>query len=542
MPGRSVWGMKEFCAALLSVPLCWGVLCEKSLAEEPDSITLIRMGGRRPYFISLKITLDRHPIGISRSDQMEGLFEILDSDSSKDLDEKELQELTRRGVPSFTPTGGSNWWKKGDRSPGDGKISGEDFRSLEETILGSPVQFQFLPPRQSQVFDLMGKLDRNQDGKVSFEEILEGSQTLTKFDLNEDGSVAVEELVPPGTTPEMLNPSTSVNRIWILITNKNLKETAERLVQEFDHLPDGAQDQQLSAVELGISEQRLSEFDGDENHLLNVSEVEKLLAAPPIDLEGKLQIRSNSFRRPKLEMEALNPEIKLTASENGSSTPLDGIQVGWSSRGTTITSDDARRFYRQRFFQADADKNQYLDPQEFGVLAIPGTPFTIVDQNQDGKLFADELLSYLRLQIVLTQGRVVLICANETRSLLELLDKDSDRRLSAREFHEGNQNLGSIDVNQDRAISQSELAEEQSILVEYNRSALLEFASRSSNAQGMRSVTRQVLSGPEWFQKMDRNRDGFLTRREFLGPLDVFEKMDGNKDGAIDEQEALNGG
>ena len=43
---------------------------------------------------------------------------------------------------------------------------------------------------------------------------------------------------------------------------------------------------------------------------------------------------------------------------------------------------------------------------------------------------------------------------------------------------------------------------------------------------------------PNWFQAMDRNGDGDLSRREFTGSADVFNKLDHDQDGLIDGTEA----
>ena len=37
---------------------------------------------------------------------------------------------------------------------------------------------------------------------------------------------------------------------------------------------------------------------------------------------------------------------------------------------------------------------------------------------------------------------------------------------------------------------------------------------------------------------MDRNRDGDVSRREFLGPRDQFDRLDRDNDGLIDADEA----
>ena len=45
-------------------------------------------------------------------------------------------------------------------------------------------------------------------------------------------------------------------------------------------------------------------------------------------------------------------------------------------------------------------------------------------------------------------------------------------------------------------------------------------------------------AGPLWFRKMDRNGDGDISPREWLGTPEDFKRIDTNGDGLIDAQEA----
>src|SRR5262249_53416805 len=53
-----------------------------------------------------------------------------------------------------------------------------------------------------------------------------------------------------------------------------------------------------------------------------------------------------------------------------------------------------------------------------------------------------------------------------------------------------------------------------------------------------RQAPARPARGPEWFRKMDRNGDGDVSRREFLGTDEQFRAIDTDGDGLISVEEA----
>jgi Ca2+-binding EF-hand superfamily protein len=53
-----------------------------------------------------------------------------------------------------------------------------------------------------------------------------------------------------------------------------------------------------------------------------------------------------------------------------------------------------------------------------------------------------------------------------------------------------------------------------------------------------RAQAQQAAKGPLWFRKMDRNNDGDVSFREWLGTEEEFRRIDADGDGLISADEA----
>src|SRR5262249_36588404 len=118
-----------------------------------------------------------------------------------------------------------------------------------------------------------------------------------------------------------------------------------------------------------------------------------------------------------------------------------------------------------------------------------------------------------------------------------VIDVDQDHRLSRRELAHAGSALLAYDRDGDGAITAVELGGRFQAALEFGRPLLFRTATMArGDATG--PVVNAPTAGPDWFRKMDRNRDGDVSRHEFLGPLAAFKKLDADGDGLISAAEA----
>lgn len=128
-------------------------------------------------------------------------------------------------------------------------------------------------------------------------------------------------------------------------------------------------------------------------------------------------------------------------------------------------------------------------------------------------------------------------------TLFSRLDTDGDRRLTRRELRRASEVFTQLDVDQDQTISEQDLQTRYVLSIGLGRSEMRRQDGMTS-MQTMMTANDAILpsaaslNGPVWFQRMDRNRDGDVSLREFLGSAEIFQRLDTDLDGLISAEEA----
>ncbi len=235
-----------------------------------------------------------------------------------------------------------------------------------------------------------------------------------------------------------------------------------------------------------------------------------------------------------LTLKSLAKELK-NSKESGESmsVELPGVKLSLLANVNAPQTYNYERTATSYLTRYDKDSNGYLDKDELaGNLA---RMMQMWDGDNDGKVYAKEITaSYERMQAP-GQSQIRATTANQGNSLFQALDQSGDGRLSLREMRTADQRIKTFDDNKDNRITQDEIPATVSVTFALGNTGYYRRTVQFTRPAGNQRTNRD---GPSWFTGMDRNGDGDVTLKEFLGSAEDFKKLDTNGDGFIELKEA----
>jgi Ca2+-binding EF-hand superfamily protein len=573
--------------AVLGFGLAAGAAPPKPVSER-DAQDFVYLGEKGPVLIRFHVQIDGKPLVDAWEGFLDKLFAYLDVNDDGVLSKEEAA-----GVPSaqtlFNGNNGlnvvlarpaANRGQGGIDKDRDGKITRQELADWYRSQGITPFQFRMGGGQRNQLaatFVIAGQmqplsandlnkklfdlLDANKDGKLSRQELTKAPEVLHKLDLDDDEMVSVQEMSGITSNPsdvQFVVASTLASRPvkndpFVMVSpGRTSKDLARRLQ---DRYAKGSQ--KLTRENLGLDEATFAQLDADQDGSLDSEELARFAQRAP-DIELRVRLGKKAGKEKPFELihssERPAPLAKAVRTGSGNTLMLEwgNTQIefgqGGGRDGTVfvVAGGNRRERYLAEFRAADMDKNGYLDKNEAQKNQRFRSLFTTLDRDGDGKLFEKELTAYFDkiegLQKEAERSCASLTIRDQGRGLFDMVDVNSDGRLGIREMRQMVKLIDQLDRDGDGQVSLGEIPHKYRVDVRQGPENGGNIRARPVNVvyrAGMNTpTTPERTTGPRWFRKMDRNGDGDVSRREFLGTDEAFRKIDTDGDGLISVEEA----
>jgi Ca2+-binding EF-hand superfamily protein len=496
---------------------------------DPESIRdVFLLLDRGPLHLRLRITIGGKSPQAVRREYLARLFRLLDLDKDGKLSRAEFERS-----PLNTAGRGPN---ARPLSPKDAAETIPTTRLADalERVAGETLAFRQEDSARKTDDLVFAALDADRNGVLNEDEIAQAAALLLAKDQDEDDCVTIDEFKPPepvgllaGVGPG--RPERPLAAVSNLLLDGAGALFAQRLIRRYDRNRDG----RLSANEIGISPERFRALDTDGDGKLSPEELAAFRHQPP-DVEAALDLEPPSGEMPQVRVVGQNAQSARPdlASFAFPETVLDLAVRQFDPIAAAIA--DAK----QQFNALDADQNGYLDRDELkNNIRFQRGLFEVIDTDGDDKIFWPEMERYVRSRAEAAATRCDIVLHDLGHGFFEALDRNHDGRLGLREIRVASETLRALRKPGESVVRVTDPPHR--LHLEVIRGSFQLFGSGVGESTVPRiAVQPRSAVGPIWFQRMDRNNDGDLTWKEFLGPRHVFDELDTDHDGLIDPKEA----
>ncbi|MEK6258641.1 MAG: hypothetical protein AABP62_08475 [Planctomycetota bacterium] len=326
----------------------------------------------------------------------------------------------------------------------------------------------------------------------------------------------------------------------ILPLNSNFQRFRANQRPEFVIL-DRNSDGTISAEEMQLAEKSFWECDLNQDGMIQFTEIAFAAADPRIktaEIEsGELIVfvpddasASEAFRRlaPARSLvadAAPVPVCRFDTNANGQfdAEELDALRQRVPDLSLTIAFNSANPEKSRIALTAVADEFK----QSMDQVAVDPTGITLTLKG------TPVILGAVQMQ---PSDQISIGAVNDGYPMLPSLDPNDDGRLTVRELRGLLDALKNFDRNHDGSLTLDEVRSPIRLCFGLGASVHRELL-------GIRSLHRKetapTITGPEWFVRMDRNKDNDLTRGEFPGTDEQFQVLDADHDELVSAEEAL---